>query len=114
MINTITIAGYVSNISGEFTTKKGKHGFQFTLAHTEKRNGNESTIFIPVLIWGDMQVERIKYLGVGDFVMVAGKLMQYKSADKEKPATRINAFHVLFNKKEKKEESQAEEEELPF
>ena len=114
MINTITLAGYVSNISGEFKTEKGSHGFQFTLAHTEKKNGGESTIFVPILIWGDMQVERVKDLGVGDFVMVAGQLAQYKSADKEKPATRIKAYHVLFNKKQKKEEPKGEEEELPF
>ena len=135
MVNSATLIGNLGKDPETKFTPAGKQVTNFSLATTEKYNGESKTTWHNIIAWGKLAEICAKYLAKGSKVYIRGKIQNRSYQDKDgstKYISEIVAFDMTMldsrgtgdsspaqrqpqrQPQERKEETFAPDEEIPF
>ncbi len=116
-LNVCTFSGRLGFDPDLRHTQSGKSICTMKLAVSDKYNGEETTLWLKVKVWGAMAEPCAQYLYKGKKISVSGKLsLETWTANDgtEKYDITLTAFSVDFGEKVQKPNQAAKQEEYPL
>ncbi|MEM5853346.1 MAG: single-stranded DNA-binding protein [Candidatus Aenigmatarchaeota archaeon] len=98
-INHVFISGNVGKVESGMTQSTGVKAASFLLAVDSGGASGANTLWIRVNVYGKIAELVMQHLAKGDYVVVAGKLMQRRTA-KGDVVTEVKGYRVDIIKKE--------------